>query len=74
MIFLGGIFIPVSKIPSILKPISMLIPLTYSVDAVRYSILGFYDIFPPSISIVLIISLTLFFIYMINYLIKRSIP
>ncbi len=37
MIFLSGVFIPVSSLPSIIKPIAYLMPLTYSIDSMRAS-------------------------------------
>lgn len=37
MIFLSGVFIPVHNLPSILKPIAYLMPLTYSIDSIKVS-------------------------------------
>jgi ABC-2 type transport system permease protein len=37
MIFLSGVFIPVQNLPSILKPIAYLMPLTYSIDSIKVS-------------------------------------
>lgn len=37
MIFLSGVFIPVSSLPSIIKPIAYLMPLTYSIDSIKVS-------------------------------------
>lgn len=38
MLFLCGLFIPVSQLPLILRPISYIIPLTYGVDILKHSI------------------------------------
>lgn len=37
MIFLSGVFIPVHSLPSIVKPIAYLMPLTYSIDSIKVS-------------------------------------
>jgi ABC-2 type transport system permease protein len=40
MIFLCGLFIPLTQLPVFLRPISHLLPLTYGVDLLHYSING----------------------------------
>jgi len=40
MMFLGGVFVPVDSLPSWLKIIARLLPLTYSVDALRAALTG----------------------------------
>jgi ABC-2 type transport system permease protein len=37
MIFLSGVFIPVNSLPSIIKPIAYIMPLTYSIDSIKVS-------------------------------------
>jgi ABC-2 type transport system permease protein len=37
MIFLSGVFIPVHSLPSIVKPVAYLMPLTYSIDSIKVS-------------------------------------
>jgi len=37
MIFLSGVFIPVHSLPSMIKPIAYLMPLTYSIDSIKVS-------------------------------------
>jgi ABC-2 type transport system permease protein len=37
MIFLSGVFIPVHSLPSMIKPIAYLMPLTYSIDSIKAS-------------------------------------
>jgi len=74
MIFLSGIFIPISKLPLPLKFISLLLPLTYSVELTRYSVLGTFEVVPPLISAPIIVLLSLTFIFVIRHLIERSIP
>jgi ABC-2 type transport system permease protein len=40
MLFVSGIFAPLEAMPGVLRSVSYLMPLTYSVDAVRQTILG----------------------------------
>jgi ABC-2 type transport system permease protein len=37
MIFLSGLFIPVSSLPFFIKPVAYLMPLTYSIDSLKVS-------------------------------------
>ncbi|MBN1524947.1 MAG: ABC transporter permease [Spirochaetales bacterium] len=38
MIFLCGLFVPVSQLPVFVQPLSYMVPVTYGVDVLRYSI------------------------------------
>jgi ABC-2 type transport system permease protein len=40
MIFLGGVFVPVESLPPVLQVIARLLPLTYSVEALRAAMTG----------------------------------
>jgi ABC-2 type transport system permease protein len=40
MLFLCGLFIPVGKLPAVLRPVSYLLPLTYGADALRGAVHG----------------------------------
>ncbi len=74
MIFLCGIFIPVSSLPLPIQIVAFALPLTYSVEAVRYSIYNSYDIIPPTMSIFAMILITMIFIIMTAIKIKHTIP
>ncbi len=74
MIFLSGIFFPVSKLPLPLKFVSLFLPLTYSVELTRYSILGNWEVIPPLISALMVALLSLLFTFIVRHLIERSIP
>ncbi len=74
MIFLSGIFIPISRFPLPLKFVSLLLPLTYSVEITKYSILGTWEVVSPLISAPIIVLLSLAFLFVIRHLIERSIP
>ncbi len=74
MIFLCNVIIPISKLPQYLTPISLAIPLTYSAEAIRYALVGNYDILPPQLSIPLTFISFFVFLYLAEVLIKKSIP
>lgn len=74
MIFLSGIFIPLTRLPPPLRAISLLLPLTYSVEAIKYSVIGTCYLINPLIPFSLILILSLLFIFIIKQLIERSIP
>ncbi len=58
MIFLSGVFIPVSSLPIWIKPIAYLLPLTYSVDTIRVSFGYQPEIFHPLLSLAILMIFT----------------
>jgi ABC-2 type transport system permease protein len=58
LIFLSGAFFPLQEAPEWLKIISFANPLTYGVEAIRYTIIGFSSI-PFSLSLTIIIAFSL---------------
>ena len=62
MIFLCGLFIPVATLPVFLQPLSYILPVTYGVDILKYSIAGNNTIF-----IVLDLTLVIFFCFILFY-------
>jgi ABC-2 type transport system permease protein len=62
MIFLCGLFIPVSSLPFYIRPLSYILPVTYGVDVLRYSISG-----SNSLSIVLDIIVLVTFCFILFY-------
>jgi len=74
MIFLCGIFIPVSSLPLPLRLIAFLLPLTYSVEATRFAINGNYDIIPPIESILMMAIITVLLILLTSIKIRQTIP
>jgi len=67
MLFLCGLFIPIDKLPVILKPISFCLPLTYGTDILNGAITGnsiFNAIF--NISVMLVFTTLLFFLCLRN--------
>lgn len=68
MLFLCGLFIPIDKLPAILKPISFFLPLTYGADMLNSAI-----IHSSSFNILLSFAIMLLFIIVLFYLCKRNI-
>lgn len=62
MLFLSGLFIPLSDLPSLVQPLSHLIPLTYGVDLIKYS-MGQNNHFNPLLAGILLMLLTIFLIF-----------
>jgi ABC-2 type transport system permease protein len=73
MIFLGGVFIPVSFLPSFLHPLAYVLPLTYSVDLIRFFITGSYDLVHPAISVVVLIFYSIVLFYLSVWVLKKRI-
>jgi ABC-2 type transport system permease protein len=71
MIFLCGLFIPLSTLPVFIQPFSYILPVTYGVDLLKYSISGSNSI-SIIIDVVLIFTfcILLFYISILN--IKRK--
>jgi ABC-2 type transport system permease protein len=71
MIFLSGCFLPIAMLPTPLLVLSLLLPLTYALELLRYSLTG-----APSLIIVPLSSLVLFIyvlaLYAAAVLILRS--
>jgi len=62
LIYLGGLFYPVSSLPGIWERISYANPLFYLIDAFRYGALGVYHVNPSlSLIVCLLVALILFF-------------
>ena len=74
MIFLSGVIIPINQLPPLIQIISYLLPLTYSVELIRYSYVGEYSIINPVIAIMVVIIQSIVFLTLTSILIKKSIP
>ena len=73
MIFLCGVFIPVSSMPQALQVIAYLLPLTYSVDALHSITLGYYTTLNTFIDVIILGLYTLMFSYVADVLLRRSL-
>jgi len=73
MIFLCGVFIPVSVAPSFLQPLALILPLTYSVDLIRFFLIGQYDVADPLISAAVLIFYAIVLFYFSVLILKRKI-
>jgi ABC-2 type transport system permease protein len=54
MIFLCGVFFPITQLPVVLLPFGLLLPLTYAVDLLRFSLTGTSSLFLPLGSVVIL--------------------
>jgi ABC-2 type transport system permease protein len=72
MIFLAGVFYPISALPAPWDFISMLNPLHYNINLVRYGLLGYSDA-SPMLSALIMISFTVVLFIVMNFIAKRSL-
>jgi ABC-2 type transport system permease protein len=72
MVFLCGVFVPISTLPPILKQIAYILPLTYTVDGIRQSFGGVGDI-AIAIDIVVLFALIPVFILPATKLLARRL-
>ncbi len=54
MLFLCGLFIPVSQLPGFIQPLSFLLPLTYGTDMLRYAVTNEHMI-PMQINVIMLL-------------------
>jgi len=73
MIFLCGVFIPVSSLPSFLQPVAYVFPLTYSVDLIRFFVTGTYDVVHPLISAFILIIYSMILFYLSVFVLKKRL-
>ena len=73
MIFLCGIFVPVSLMPKFIQPLAYIFPLTYAVDLIRFFLTGTYDFVSPGISIFALIAFSAVMFYFSVLILKRRI-
>lgn len=62
MIFISGVFIPVNSLPSMIKPIAYLMPLTYSFDSIKVSFGYESQIMHPVFSLLILLGYNLVFL------------
>lgn len=70
LIFISGVFIPISAMPQIGKNIALISPLTYGNDLIEYAYTG-NSLFPPVLDIAALIIFILIFQIVANYLYKK---
>lgn len=68
MLFLCGLFIPLSQLPTVLRPISYLLPLTYGTDLLNGAIRG-----SSMLNIYIDILMLIFFAILLFYICHRNI-
>ncbi|AKB80894.1 ABC-type multidrug transport system, permease component [Methanosarcina barkeri 3] len=70
LIFISGVFIPISVMPRIGQQIALVSPLTYGNDMIEYAYTG-KSLFSPLVDILAIIIFILIFQVTANYLYKK---
>jgi ABC-2 type transport system permease protein len=71
MIFLCGLFIPIMALPVFIRPLSYILPVTYGVDLLKYSISGI-SLFPFMIDIAVLALSCIGLFYLSIFNIKRK--
>jgi ABC-2 type transport system permease protein len=71
MLFLCGLFLPISSLPIFLHPLSYLLPLTYGTDMLSGSIIGTSMLSPTLCVLIMLAFAVVFFIYC-QYNIRRK--
>jgi ABC-2 type transport system permease protein len=72
MIFLAGVFYPVSTLPRPWSFISLFNPVHHNINLLRYSTIGFTDV-APWISLVVVISISTALFTLMHFVTKKSI-
>ena len=71
MIFLCGVFLPVSSMPPLIRAAAYLFPLTYSVDLIRFFLTGQYDTVNPLSCVTALIVYSIVLFYFSVLILKR---
>ncbi len=73
LMFISGIFIPLSQLPSAAKALSLISPLTYFTDLARYAV-GGISYYPALVNLLVIIGFTVVFWVVAVSLHNRTLP
>jgi ABC-2 type transport system permease protein len=73
MIFLCGVFLPVSSMPSLIQPLAYVFPLTYAVDLIRFFLTGTYDFVSPLVSFLVLAAYSAVLFYSAVFVLKKRI-
>ena len=73
MIFICGVFMPLESMPGIIKYIAWFLPLTYSVDGLRNSLLNEAGLFSFGFNLFMLIFFTVFFFLLSIFTFKRRL-
>lgn len=71
MIFLCGLFIPIASLPFWIQPLSYILPITYGIDILKYSISG-GSFFPAYLSLAIIVCFCFLLFFFSIFNIKRK--
>lgn len=73
MIFLCGVFFPVSSMPFPLPILSYLLPLTYTVDGLKHSLLGDKGMIPLSLDLLILLAFVILLFSLSLFIFKKRI-
>lgn len=71
MLFLCGLFLPISSLPIFLRPLSYLLPLTYGTDMLSGSIIG-TNMLPPVLCVLILLAFTVVLFLYCQHNIRRK--
>lgn len=71
MIFLCGLFVPVTALPLIIQPLSYILPVTYGVDVLHYAISG-NNFLPIGFDLIVLVAFCFILFYISIYNIRRK--
>ena len=73
LVFISGIFIPLTQLPAWARGIACISPLTYFTDIARYCIAG-QSYFPVGVDLLALVGFTLLFVLLATQLHQRTMP
>jgi ABC-2 type transport system permease protein len=72
LIFLSGAFYPIDAMPTWMKILAYINPLTYAVDSARYFLAGFSR-FPIMLDVSILIVLSVFLVVLAMYTFEKAV-
>ena len=73
MIFLCGVFFPISSMPFPLPLLAYLLPLTYTVDGLKHSLLGYKGMIPLFLDLLILLAFAIFLFSLSLFIFKKRI-
>jgi ABC-2 type transport system permease protein len=73
MIFLCGVFFPVSSMPFPLPIVSYLLPLTYTVNGLKHCLLGSQETIPLLLNLIILLAFVILLYGVSLYIFKKRI-
>ncbi|HIE52441.1 MAG TPA: ABC transporter permease [Armatimonadetes bacterium] len=74
MIFLCGVFVPVSQMPEVVRPLAYFLPLTYAVDGLRQASLGQPDVVNAYLALLVLGGIAALLFARTQQVLRQSLP